>query len=389
MEGAGVHPSDIERAGDLVKLPLLTKKTVRERGTELLTREKPRVGWHHGHTSGTTGSPLSLWYDRHTCVMTNAVDWLQKSWAGMRPEEWIGVLLGQVVVPPEQTEPPFWRPDFVQRQLWFSTFHMNEENLQDYLDEIRRRELHYLEGYPSTLFILARYLERQGETLPMEAVFTSSETLHEVQREAIEGAFQCDIFDYYGLAERVLFAAECEAHEGKHVAEPYGHVEIVDREGRPVDTGERGFLVGTSLHNTAMPMIRYRTTDVSAILEERCECGRALPRIDDVTTKAEDIVVTPEGRLISPSVLTHPFKPLESILKSQIVQDRPDYVRVKVLPSESFGSDEEKQLLAGLQERLGPSVRIEVEKVDELPPEPSGKFRWVVSNVDHDYRVEW
>jgi phenylacetate-CoA ligase len=389
MDERGLEPRDIEGADDLPKLPLLTKETVRERGEALLTRRRPRPTWHHGHTSGTTGSPLSLWYDRHTCVMTNAVDWRQKRWAGMDPDEWIGLFLGRVVVPPEQDEPPFWRPDHVQRQVWFSTFHMDEGNLGAYVEEIRKRGLRYLEGYPSTLFILANYLIRNGAELPMEAVFTSSETLHEVQRETIEQAFRCEIFDYYGLAERVLFAAECEEHEGKHVAEEYGHVEVVDEEGRPVEDGEPGYLVGTSLHNTAMPMIRYRTRDVSAVVREPCACGRTLLRIHDVTTKAEDIVVTPDGRMISPSILTHPFKPFDEIVKSQIVQDRPDRIRVKILPSEAFGEEEERELTAGLRERLGPEMGIEVERVDELPPEPSGKFRWVISRVDHEYRFDW
>lgn len=389
MEERDLEPRDIRGAQDLSKLPLLTKETVRQRGRELMTRDRPRWSWHHGHTSGTTGSPLSLWYDRHTCVMTNAVDWRQKRWAGKEPGDWIGLFLGRVVVPTDRSRPPFWKPDYVQRQVWFSTFHMDEGNLRAYVREIRRRGLRYLEGYPSTLFILARYLVREGEALSMEAVFTSSETLHDVQRETIEQAFGCEIFDYYGLAERVLFAAECEEHEGKHLAESYGHVEVVDSEGHPVEPGEPGYLVGTSLHNTAMPMIRYRTRDVSAVVREPCTCGRTLARIHDVTTKAEDIVVTPEGRMISPSILTHPFKPFDEILRSQLIQESRDLVRVKILPSEAFGRRQRERLLADLKDRLGPKMEIELEMVDSLPPEPSGKFRWVVSRVDHDYRFEW
>lgn len=390
MERSGVEPSDIQGADDLHKLPLLEKETVRARGDDLLTRKRPALTWHHGHTSGTTGSPLALWYDRHTCLMTNAVDWRQKAWGGKQPDDWIGLFLGRVIVPPEQAEPPFWRTDYVQRQVWFSSFHMAEERLGHYVQEIRRRELRFLEGYPSTLFILANYLTREGVELPMVAVFTSSETLHDVQREAIEDAFDCSIFDYYGLAERVIFAAECEEHEGKHLAEEYGYTEVVDAEGNPVPDGEPGYLVGTSLHNTAMPLIRYRTDDVSRILDEGpCVCGRRLRRIADVTTKAEDIVVTPDGRFISPSILTHPFKPFDHILRSQVIQEERDHIRVKVVPSSAFTEEHERELLASLRERLGPTMRIDVERVEEIPPEPSGKFRWVISEVDHDYRFDW
>lgn len=390
MRKAGLEPSDVQCAADLRKLPLLEKETIRARDGDLLTRERPAPTWHHGHTSGTTGSPLSLWYDRHTCLVTNAVDWRQKAWGGKDPDDWIGLLLGRVIVPPGQDEPPFWRTDYVQRQVWFSAFHMDEDRLGRYVQEIRRRGLRFLEGYPSTLFILANYLTREGVELPMEAVFTSSETLHDIQREAIEAAFDCPIFDFYGLAERVIFAAECEEHEGKHLAEEYGYAELVDDDGNPVPDGEMGYLVGTSLHNKAMPLIRYRTGDVSRILDEGpCACGRESRRIADVTTKAEDIVVTPGGRMISPSVLTHPFKPFDQILRSQIVQEEQDRLRVRIVPSAEFSEAHEAELVAGLQDRLGADMRIQVERVEEIPPETSGKFRWVISKVVHDYRFEW
>src|SRR5712691_8859500 len=100
MTAAGLEPSDVHGVSDLVKLPLLTKQVVRSRARELRTRRKPARGWLEGHTSGTTGSPLGIWYDRQTCVMNNAVNRRQKTWGGMRDADWIGLLLGRVVVPP-------------------------------------------------------------------------------------------------------------------------------------------------------------------------------------------------------------------------------------------------------------------------------------------------
>jgi phenylacetate-CoA ligase len=388
LDEHGIRPSDIRGRSDLPRLPVLTKDALRSRGAEVCTSSKPRPGWLHGHTSGTTGSPLSLWYDRNTCVMTNAVDRRQKAWGGMSDTDWIGVFLGRTIASPGQTRPPFWRANRVHRQLWFSSFHMTDENLDLYVDEIRRRGIHFLEGYPSTLFILAQHVVRRGGDLPMRAVFTSSETLHELQRETIEAAFGCRIFDFYGHAERTIFAAECEAHAGKHLAEEFGYTEVVDENDQPVPEGEVGYLVGTSLHNTAMPMIRYRTGDLSAMVREPCECGRTLVRIRDVATKAEDIVVTPDGRMISPSILTHPFKPFDQIIKSQLIQDRPDHLLVKIVPSAEFLPSHEQALRERLQERL-PGMTLDIAVVEDIPRERSGKFRWVISRVDHACRFAW
>ena len=389
LDQAGISPADIQGVADLPKLPLLTRDVIRARGSELMTRAHPERGWLHGHTSGTTGSPLSLWYDRATCVMNNAVDRRQKSWGGMPEDAWIGLLLGRVTVPPAQRSPPFWRTNWMLRQVWFSSFHMSDENLETYVAEMRGRGLQFLEGYPSTLYILASYLRRRGTTLPMRAVFSSSETLLPLQRAVIEEAFGCPLFDFYGLAERVIFAGECEQHAGKHLSAEFGYVEVVDEEGMPVAPGQPGYLVGTSLHNTAMPMIRYRTTDYSAVLTEPCPCGRTSPRLRDVTTKAEDIVITPDGRMISPSVLTHPFKPLDQIVKSQLIQERPDHLLVKIVASDRFQPEHERELVAALQERLGHDMTIEVRVVDDIPREASGKYRWVISRVTHDCRLPW
>lgn len=389
MRELGLTPDEIQGVGDLDKMPLLTKEDVRAHGVSMMSAPKPGPGWLHGHTSGTTGTPLGLWYDRGTCILTNAMDLRQKAWGGMEPGDWVGLLLGRTVVDPGRERPPFWQANHVLRQVWFSSFHLKDAHLPAYVAEVRRRGLRFLEGYPSTLFILAQYLLRTGQALPMRATFTSSETLHDVQREAIEAAFQAPIFDFYGHAERTVFATECEVHEGKHLAEDFGYVEIVDAAGKPVPEGQPGYLVGTSLHNRAMPMIRYRTGDVSRILTAPCPCGRTHRRIENVTTKAEDIVVTPDGRMISPSILTHPFKPFDTLEASQIIQEAPDRIRVRLVPSAAFTEADQEQLRRGLAERLGPDVEIGFEVVAEIPRERSGKFRWVISEVDHATHFDW
>lgn len=384
----GVVTSQIQGVADLPKLPLVTKTDVREEGRELLAR--PWAGpLTHGHTSGTTGSPLALSYDRATEVANNAADWRQKRWAGLEFGGWCGLILGRVAVPLSQRRPPYWRVNYVQRQVWFSAFHMSEDNLPHYVDAIRGRGLRFLEGYPSTLFILARHLLRRGKQLPLQAVLTSSETLHAAQRESFEAAFQCRVFDFYGAAERVIFAGECDKPGRKHLFDEYGVTEFVDDEGQLLPDGRAGYMVGTSLYNRAMPLIRYRTGDVSRRETSGCACGRGLGVLSDVATKAEDIVVTPDGRYISPSVLTHPFKPFDQILKSQIIQDAPDHLDVLIVPSTAFTESHRSELEAGLRARVGDAMRVETRLVDEIPAEASGKFRWVICRVPHGCAVNW
>jgi phenylacetate-CoA ligase len=130
-----------------------------------------------------------------------------------------------------------------------------------------------------------------------------------------------------------------------------------------------------------MPLIRYVTNDMSAMKRTTCSCGRALELMDDVATKAEDVLTLKDGRLISPSVLTHPFKPLESIEASQIVQKQPDHVVIRLVAGEQYDRALNDHLIREFKTRLGDDVHVEVDLVEALEQSKNGKFKWVISEV--------
>jgi phenylacetate-CoA ligase len=377
-------PADVRGQADLPKIPLLTRDEVRHNFARLRSTAPADGSMRTGHTSGTTGTPLTVGYDRATVWMTYAVFDRHYRWAGLRMShdgDRIAVARGNVIVPLEQRSPPFWRTNRRLNQLLLSSFHMSRANLPAYFDALRAFAPAVLDGYPSTLFLLAKYLQSRAEFFPLQAAITSSETLYDFQRAVIEERFQCRVFDYYALAERTVFSGECDRHEGHHVSTEYGIAEIVEPGGVPIPAGQEGQLVGTSLHNTAMPLLRYVTNDRSALRAGLCSCGRPLPLMDDVTTKAEDVLTLKDGRLISPSVLTHPFKPLDCIEGSQIVQTAPDRVTVRIVAGPAYTDAHTHHLVTELQSRLGGDVRIDVVMVRELETRANGKFKWVISHV--------
>jgi phenylacetate-CoA ligase len=160
-----------------------------------------------------------------------------------------------------------------------------------------------------------------------------------------------------------------------------GLAEVVDPDGLPVSRGIPGRLVGTTLHNRAMPLIRYVTDDMTSQLDRQCSCGRGLELMDDVTTKAEDVLTLKDGRLISPSVLTHPFKPLDCIEGSQIVQRAPDHIVIRIVAGHDYRPSLGDHLVHEFKARLGNDVRIEVDLVQRLEVSRTGKFKWVISEV--------
>ncbi len=256
------------------------------------------------------------------------------------------------------------------------------KNIGYYFDKLEHDGIRFIEGYPSTTYILALYLKKRKETFPMQAVLTSSETLFDYQRELIERVFCCKVFDFYGMAERVVYASECDQHQGHHLNSDYGITEFLDSHNEPIAPGKLGRIVATSLHNFAMPFIRYQTNDSCSLKPNRCTCGRIFPLMDDVATKNESIVTLPDGRLVSPSVLTHPFKPMHNIIESQIIQERIDELVVNIVRNENYGKEDEKLLLNAFHERLGDDMTIRLNYVDSIPRTNNSKFKWVISRIE-------
>jgi len=381
MEERKLRPGDLRAVRDLEKLPLLTRQQVAENGERLIAVNARKADRIVGHTSGTTGSPLRLVWDRQVCVFKTVVDWRQKRLAGISPGDPIAFFLGRQVAPLEQTRPPYWRHNRVLNHLFCSSFHLAPENLPAYFEKLARFRAKAIEGYPSTISILAGYLNRRGETFPLKAVFTSSETLLTAQRKSIERAFACRVFDFYGMAERVVFATECREHGGKHFNTDFGLVEIADSRHSGGADGAMGRIVATGLHNYAMPLLRYETSDVTTLDTQACSCGCAFPRMSGVATKDEDIVVTPDGRYISSSILNATTHHLVNVAESQIVQEDLQRVEMRVVRGPGYQDGDTQFIINALQEVLGDEVKVSVVFVKSIPRTAAGKFRWVISKV--------
>ena len=385
MDEKKLRPADISSVDDLPKLPVLTREHIKNNFSMLIARNYKPSKLILGHTSGTTGSPLEFFYDNQICLIKNVVDWRQKRWAGINPGDKLALFLGRVVVPITQKKPPFWRPNWILNHLFFSSFHMSNENIDKYIDKLEQFKPRAIDAYPSTAYIIARFLLSRNKTFPLKAVFTSSETLFPQQREAIEKAFECKIFDLYGLAERVVFATECPVHEGHHLNMDFGVTEILAKNNQPAGPGEMGRIVGTGLHNHGMPLIRYQTSDISSIKAKKCSCGREFPLMEDVTTKDEDIITAKDGRLISSSILTHPFKPMHNVAESQIIQEDREYIRIKIVRHPTYEEKDTQYLLDEFKKRVGNDMKIEIEFVEFIPRTKVGKFRWVISKVPLEF----
>lgn len=379
----GIVASQIQNVSDLKKIPILSKDTLRSRAEEFVSDNVKKSLLASGWTTGSTGTPINALRSRESIVMESASLWRQRRWAGIEPGErkaavW-GTIWDYVVVPAQLKTPPYWRYNWAENQLLLSYYHMSDETLPLYLDKLREFRPASIEGFPSTLLTIARFMKRHDLYLPVRAVFTSSEALYQAHRMEIEERFQTKIFDHYGQAERVTGAFECAEHRGLHIAPEYGVMEVL-REDRNALPGETGEVIGTGLNNFAMPLIRYQVGDLATVAPKPCTCGRHMPLISAVEGRLADVIKTPDGRTIPGNGIMGAFHGIGNIRRAQVIQETIERIEILVeLQDPSRGIDA-STLQTNLQACLDSAMTIHVRPVDCIPTE-GRKFRWMISKL--------
>ena len=357
--------------------PIVAKETLLEHPDTLYPNGGRPRPWHAiGKTSGTTGTPLSVLRNPRSVVMESAFLRRHWEWGGYRHGMRRATLRGDLVVPLNRAEPPFWFWNRHENQLLISSRHLKDSCVDPIIDELERFSPVMLQAYPSTAFTLAQFMAQRNRRLRIPLVFTASEPLYPHQRELIAERFGARIMDMFGMAERVALATECE-YGSMHVNPDYSYVELLDSSGQTAR--DAGYVVGTTFHNLAMPLVRYRLSDRTRWVPGPCRCGRPFPMIEPVTGKAEDSIFGSNGAFVSPSVLTFAFKGLHNIRKSQVAQVAPERWEIRVVPAPAFRADDQQKLVDNIHALVDPGVKVRVVLRDEIPCTAAGKFRWVVN----------
>jgi phenylacetate-CoA ligase len=372
---AGVHPGIVKSLDDLRALPVLTKADLRGYEDQFLSNRFEMSKLIVKRTSGSTGVPLTIRIDEASKQFKYA--------ATLRSDEWSGWRLGQRVAKvwgnPEHLQ--FGRRGrlrnwLLERAVHLDTLHLTDARFAEFIRHIRRRRPGLLFGHAHSLYLLAERLERQGigDVRPCGIIATAM-PLHRWQRTVIERVFGTPATDRYGCEEVSLIASECEQHRGMHINADSVYLEV---EGG----GRTGNLLVTDLTNPAMPLIRYRNGDVVTMTDRVCPCGRGLPMLEQVEGRDADYVVTPGGAMISGISLTENFAlKVPGTAQMQIVQESVTHVRIRVVPATAF-DHASRGVIAGLvRETFGDGVGHDVELVEAIPQEPSGKYRFCISKV--------
>lgn len=376
----GVDAKSITCPEDLQRLPILEREIVRSEPDGLVDETLDIRKLLCSQTSGTTGTPLDLYRDvrlNSTAYAYSDARWHEVAGVRRRREPSVSIG-GHLVTVPGRSKPPFWVHNRRWKQLYMSSYHLSPEYLGYYVDELHKYNADYIEGYPSSIYAIAKHIvENNLEPVPFKACFTTAETLFDYHRETIKEAFGCRTYDQYGCGERVVFAAECPAGS-MHLSPEFGIVEVVDDNDRPVQDGQTGQLICTSLINRIQPFIRYRVGDRGALKTGQCCCGSPLPLLGSIEGRTDAVLTTSDGRRFSRLGLV--FKGVRGIVEAQIIQDNYDKFRVRIVAGNEYSKAEGEKVMFNLAQRVGES-EIRIELVDQIERTSAGKFRAVVCNL--------
>lgn len=377
----GIDPMDIDSVEALTeRVPVTEKQALRERPVDFVDGRLSRRRLRKVHTSGTTGTPLTLYRDRTAEAKTYA--YFEARWRlphGVDYRSNWTFVGGKAVVPRSQTRPPFWVWNHALNQRYMSQLHLGPRYARAYAEELRRRPTRYLYGSASALALLAGMVQQSGcRDVTFEVAISSVCPLYDSQRRLIGEVFGCPVVDTYGCVEACFFGYECRAGR-MHVSTDAGVFEIVDEAGKPCPPGRAGDVVCTSFVNFAQPLIRYRMGDRAAWAEDqRCDCGCAFPVLDRIDGRREDVIVLEDGRRLGS--LNNLFKADLPVVEAQVVQESPTSFRFRIVPGKDWDQGSERALREGARQFLG-DVAVRFEYLDAIPRGPGGKFKAVVSNL--------
>lgn len=370
FDEGGINPDSIRHLDDLKALPILTKDIVNRQPEQFLSTAYPKKKMITAHTSGTTGAGFIFKTTQRAVCEQWAVWWRYRQKLGIKFGTVSGNFGTRFVVPAKQSKPPFWRYNTPCRQIYFSAFHEKQEYLKYYVEEIMKRGVTWLHGYPSLLAELANEAIRLGITSLREQicfVTIGAENLLDYQRTAIEDAFGVHIYQHYGLSEGVSNFSEDKDYQIV-VDEDFAATEFITENGITQ-------IFGTSLTNLAMPLIRWKTNDTAEYHEDR-KLGRV---VDSLDGRIEDYVTLPSGKKIGK--LDHVFKDAVHLKEVQIKQDKDFSIKVLFVPRENDYVGDLSRARILFDQTFGEDIHIDFIKVDHIDKRKNGKLRFIMSDV--------
>lgn len=352
---AGIKKPDIKSLQDIEKLPIVTKDMVRNNAELFLTVPKSCVV--AAHTSGTTGTPLTVYENWPAIWWERAYIYCSRLRAGYRIGDPIVSLRGNLDCGTMSMEV------HVSNTLYLSSYCISQDTVRTYYEKIQKFRPVAIEGYPSSLYSLACFLREADLEVSIPVAFTSSEKLLDYQRTLIETQFNTVVYDNYGMTEKTIFLQEKIDHSGYYELPGYSINEYCT-------DGE----ICTSLINTAFPLIRYKSKDMIDIDDSG--------NIHGIIGRVDDCLICKNGSRVTRVDFIEKGNHIEAC---QWLQKEIGKLEILIVPGVGFSNEDKDFVVNETLKRVGyenMDIVARIVGTDELRLTRRGKFRLIVNEVE-------
>ena len=374
--------TSIETIKDLEKIPILTKKKIKNNWDGLKPLGLKNIPHYTFATGGTTGTPVKFRLDKYDRLLGLVLLYVGWSKSGYRLSDKT-IFLGGASLDIDQSGFLVQKIHELGRNVRkLSSFDMGPEELQKYSRILNKYEPKFIRGYASAIYFFSRWLEKNKfKWHKPKAIITTSDKLYPKMRIKIEEIFQCKVFDSYGLKDGGVSAFECSTHECYHIDTERSIVECVDNGSNQIING-KGKVLATSLYNYSMPFIRYDTGDLAKVINKKCSCGRDSKLFDEITGRSVDIFITPEGKYVHGWFFLYLFWEYEKGINAyQVIQKSESLIQIKIVPERNF----DYSIIAKIEKMIKTKSlnwNVEFEYVEKIISTESGKYKFIVSHID-------
>jgi phenylacetate-CoA ligase len=375
------NPEDIR---NINKLPILNKEDLRSNIKEIKINSNEKLLINK--TGGTTGKSLEVYtrpinQQERFAMLDNF-----RSRFGYKLGKKTAWFSGKSLLTSRDIKKNrFWKVDVFNKVRYYSTFHIKDEYLKYYVEDLIKFEPEYLSGFPSTMYEIAKYGLKHNYNYPnniIKAIFPTAETVSADMRKVIETFFKTKMRDQYASSEGAPFIFECE-QGNLHLELQSGVFEVLDENDNSVKSGR---LVVTSFTTEATPLIRYDIGDSITIEDESkvCICGNNNPLVKTILGRVDDYVYSIENGKINLGNISNTLKDTKGIIKFQVIQDCLESLLIIVIIDKKIYTKEiEDVFIKNWRDRVGNDTNLNIEYVEDIPNEKSGKYRMVKNNVKH------
>lgn len=369
-------------------VPILKKTDMRNHFKDILCSNVNPKHCELSRTGGSTGEPAYYYLDNESKDWNRGSVYRSSEWADTYLGDRTFVMMGSHYDYNKSKEFMVKLTLFLQRYKDCSVAFIDDSLLDKYYHNILKYKPKSIWGYPSGIFHFSKFIANNYSKTRFDfikSIITSSETLQPLWRKQINEVFGANkVFDHYGSREMYI-ASECREHNGYHIHAENIYLEVVGKEGNPLNPGELGRILVTDLTNRSFPFIRYEIGDIGILSErEFCPCGIKLPILERIEGRMGDTIIL-KNRILTPPNFTILMSDLEGIDSFQILQKTIDKLVVNIIVNQKYNLKVEEYLNNSLKELTGGGVEIDICIVNSIDVPESGKHRFIISNISDEY----